>query len=330
MNFYEIVKNYPKQFLYNPEVIGNIKEPKYFIICGMGGSHLVGDILKSLYPNIFVHKNYGLPNLPKEILKNSLIIIISHSGNTEETINSFLSALKNKLNLLVISTNGKLLRLAKKYKTTYIEIPGKEIQPRLALGYHLKAILKIVDLKIDISFLSRSLEIEKLEEQGKKLLKKLKNKIPIIYSSEKNEFLAYNFKIKFNETSKIPAFCNVFPELNHNEMQGNIRRLNKNFAFIFLEDKNDYPRVQKRIEVLEKIFREKKLEVIKINLDKISKLSASNPYSSVIRKNPYHTFFHKIFSSLILGDFLSYFLAKYYREDPEKVEIVEKFKSLIK
>lgn len=320
MSFYEIVKNYSKQFLFNPQIVGNLKRnSRYFIICGMGGSHLAGDILKSLYSNIFVHKNYGLPNLPKEILKNSLIITISHSGNTEETIDSFSTALKNKFKVLAISTNGKLLELSKKYKVPYIEIPGKEFQPRLALGYHLKALIKVIDPKIDISFLSDSLQVEKLEREGKGLSEKLKNKIPIIYSSEKNEFLPYNFKIKFNETSKIPAFCNVFPELNHNEMEG-VLNSNEKFCFIFIKDESDHKRIIKRMEILERFLKNKKFKVLKINLKN---------YSSK-RLNNLQNRFNQIFSTLILGDFVSYFLAKYYKKDPEKVIFIERFKEWIR
>jgi glucose/mannose-6-phosphate isomerase len=327
MSFYETIRNYPKQFEYEPVVIGDLpRNVQYFIISGMGGSHLAADILKDFFNNIFVHKNYGLPNLSKEILEKSLVIAISHSGNTEETIDSFETARKRSLRVIAVSTNGKLLELAKKYKIPYIELPGKDIQPRLALGYHIMALLKIVTADkrgltlIDIEFeditfsfkrLSKTLEIGKLEKLARKIYPRLKNKIPVIYSSEKNEFLAYNFKIKFNETSKIPAFYNVFPELNHNEIEL-LEHRKIPFAFIFLYDRNDHPRIQKRVDITKKIFKNKKLDVIKIDI------------------NSNKDRVHDIFSTLILGDFISYYLAKFYNKDPEKVEIIEKFKEMIK
>ncbi len=320
MDFYETIKNYPKQFEYHPEIIGKLyRSFKYFVVCGMGGSHLAVDILKNLYSNIFVHKNYGLPNLPKEILKNSLIITISHSGNTEETIDSFMTALKNKLSILAISTNGKLIKLSKKYKIPYIEIPGKEIQPRLALGYHLKAILKVVDPKISINFLSYTLNVENLEREGREIVEKIRNKVPIIYSSEKNEFLAYNFKIKFNETSKIPAFHNVFPELNHNEMEGILNSsLKFSFVFLFIKDNLDDKKNQKRITLMKKFLNENNFEVLEINLKSYSVKGISN----------FQNRFHQIFSVLILGDFISYFLGKFYRKPPESI-FIEKFKNML-
>jgi len=305
MNFYETIKNYPRQFEYEPKIIGELpKSSKYFVISGMGGSHLAGDILRSFLNNIFIHKNYGLPNLPKEILKDSLMIALSHSGNTEETIDFFESARKIKLKVIALSTNGKLLELAKKYRIPYIQLPGKDIQPRLALGYHLMTLLKIISPNLFSQFkkLSQTLNVQELEKLAKKILPKLKNKIPLIYTSEKNEFLAYNLKIKFNETSKIAAFYNVFPELNHNEIEGVNK---KNFTFIFLYDKKDDQRIKKRMRITEKILRKKSFDVIKIEIK-------------------------DIFSLIVLGDFLTYFLAQFYNKDPEKVEIIKKIKDLIK
>ena len=80
---------------------------------------------------------------------------------------------------------------------------------------------------------------------------KIKDKIPLIYASEKNQAIAYNFKIKFNEKRKIPAFYNVFPELNHNAMEGfdlkeSLRHLSQNFIFLILFDEEDHPKIKKR------------------------------------------------------------------------------------
>jgi glucose/mannose-6-phosphate isomerase len=316
MDFYEIIKNYPKQFEYDPEIIGEIpKDIKYFIISGMGGSHLAADILENFFNNIFVHSNYKLPNLHEEILKKSLIITLSHSGNTEETIDSFETARKRKLKIIAISTGNKLIELAKKHKITYIQLPKKNIPPRLSLGYHTMALLKIIDVNnvITNSFkkLSKTLEINKLEKLAIKIYPKLKNKIPIIYSSEKNKFLAYNFKIKFNETSKIPSFYNFFPELNHNEIEM-LEYKKQPFIFIFLYDKKDHLRIQKRMIITEKIFKKKKMDIIKIKIN-------TNKGRG-----------HEIFSMLILGDFISYYLAKFYKRDPEKVKIIEQFKEIMK
>jgi len=319
---YEIIKNFNKQFEYDPKIEGDLslEGVKNFIAVGMGGSHLSADILNSYDPsfNILVHKNYGLPSLSEEILKNSLIIFNSYSGNTEEVIDSFNLALEKKLKMVSITYNGKLLELSKNYNVPFVKLPDPKVQPRLSLGFHTKALLKVIgkekELK-EISELAQILKPEDLEEQGRDLAKKIKDKIPVIYSSERNQAIAYNWKIKFNETSKIPSFYNVFPELNHNEMAGfdvkeATRHLSKNFIFLFLFDEEDNIKIRKRMEVLKKLYEERGLKV------EILKLEGKNK-------------FHKIFSSLILADWASFYLAKGYDIEPEEVFMIEEFKKLI-
>jgi glucose/mannose-6-phosphate isomerase len=131
----------------------------------------------------------------------------------------------------------------------------------------------------------------------------------VIYASNRNYSIAYNWKIKFNETGKIPAFCNVFPELNHNEMTGfDIRdKLSENFHFIFLHDSADYERIQKRMYVTAEQLKERGFSVEHIDVQGISPLS-------------------KIFSSLVFADWASLYVAKQYGREPEDVPMIEELK----
>jgi glucose/mannose-6-phosphate isomerase len=319
---YEIIKNFNKQFEYEPQIEGSLslEGVKNFIAVGMGGSHLAADILNSYDPGfgILIHKNYGLPNLSEEILKQSFIILNSYSGDTEEVIDSFYLALEKKLKMVSITYNGKLLELSKEHNIPFVKLPEPKVQPRLALGFHTKALLKILnrekELK-EINELVHLLKPEEFEEQGRELAQKIKNKIPIIYASEKNQAIAYIWKIKFNETSKIPAFYNVFPELNHNEMTGfdfkeTTKNLSQNFIFLIFFDEEDHPKIQRRMTILKNLYEERNLKV------EIFKLEGQNR-------------FHKIFSSLVLADWTSYYLAKEYKVEPEEVPMVEEFKKLM-
>lgn len=259
----------------------------------MGNSHLAADLLKIWRSNLplVVHKNYGLPEVPDEILKNSLVIAISYSGNTEETLDDYDIAKKRKIPLAAISVNGELLEKARKDKIPFVQLPDTGIQPRSALGFMIKALLAIMKEKRvlgEMSKLVKTLKPESFERKGKELAKKLSGFIPIIYSSERNQAIAYNWKIKFNETSKIPAFYNLFPELNHNEMEGfdikeKTKNLSEKFYFIFLKDEKDHPRIKKRMKILKKLFSQRKFPILEIEL------SGKN-------------IFEKIFSSLILAD----------------------------
>lgn len=318
---YESIKNFNKQFIYQPEIKNQEKLAKTssFLVVGMGGSALAPLLLKTWKPefDIVIHRDYGLPETPKK-LKNKLIILSSYSGKTEEIIDAFLKAKENNLNMVVISVGGELLKLAKENNIPYIELPNTGIQPRMALGFSIKAFLKIVgeenELK-NISELAVNLNPTDFEENGKILAQKLQNYVPVIYASDYNSSIAYNWKIKLNETGKIPAFCNIFPELNHNEMtsfdvRDTTKKLSDKFYFIILKDKEDNPKISKRMQALEKLYKERNLKIETIELKE---------------KN----IWQKMFSSLLLADWVAYYTAMGYGLEPEQVPMVEEFKKLI-
>lgn len=314
--------NFHIQFSFDP-VIQNrqyFKPKNKFIIAGMGGSQLAAELLETLELGIdfIIHKDYGLPALSIPELKDYLIITSSYSGNTEETLDSFVQAQQKKLPLIVITTGGKLLQLAQKYRIPYIQLPNTGIQPRSALGFSFKAMLKAMGqekLLRTASALAKTLTLSQYERKGKLLAKKLKGYVPIVYSSAKNYGLAYNWKIKLNETGKIPAFCNVLPELNHNEMNAfdvkkSTQKLCGNFYFIFLKDSKDNPHILKRMKVLKTLYGNRNLKVQEVLV------GGENPL-------------HKLFSSVALADWTAYYTAKLYGLDPNEVPMVEEFKKLI-
>jgi glucose/mannose-6-phosphate isomerase len=319
---YEAIKNFNKQFLYNPEIVNidKLVKTSSFIVVGMGGSALAPLLLKTWKTkiDIIIHRDYGLPEFLEEQLKNKLIILSSYSGNTEEVIDAFYKAKEQNLNMAVITTGGKLLTLSKENNIPYIELPNTGIQPRSALGLSIKAFLKFLgeedELK-KITELVTTLNPTDYESNGKILAEKIKNHIPVIYSSNNNSSIIYNWKIKLNETGKIPAFYNVFPELNHNEMTGfdvkdSTSGLSNKFHFIILKDEKDHPEIFKRIEVLGKLLKDRNFQV------EILELVGRDTW-------------HKIFSSLVLADWTAYYTALQYGLESEQVPMVEEFKKLI-
>ena len=173
------------------------------------------------------------------------------------------------------------------------------------------------DVVEEATAVGKELEVNaaRFEEIGKQIAEKLKGKIPLIYASNKNYSIAYNWKIKFNETAKTPAFYNLFSELNHNEMNGfditdSTRELCDKFHFLFLIDTIDHVRIRKRMDVLERQLRERGFSVETISLGAGSMLQ-------------------KIFSSLLTADWAAFQLATLYGRDPEQVPMIEEFKKLI-
>lgn len=321
MKIIETIQNFSKQFEYEPAIEngGGFEPQKYrrYIFCGMGGSALAPDLLRVWNPNLdmIVHRDYGLPSLPDEVLKNCLIVVNSYSGNTEEALSAFNLAMEKGLPLAAITTGGQLLELAQKNTAPHIQMPDMGLQPRMALGLNFRALLKIIGedsaLK-DTNSLVQELISENSENAGKEIAEKIGDTTPVIYSSRRNGPIAYAWKVILNETAKIPVFSNVFPELNHNEMVGFLsRELPGKYHFIFLKDASDEPKILKRMEITEKLFKDQGLSAQTINL---------NGKSIVL----------KIFSSLILAHWTAYRLTQLSGADPDKVPVVEKLKELIK
>ena len=316
------IKDFGKQFAFRPAVQNARRLKKYerAIIIGMGGSHLGADLIKHWKPerDIVVHSDYGLPHTQGTDRKKTLVILSSYSGNTEEVLDAWRVTRASKLSVAAVSVGGKLLDLAIKAGVPYIELPNTNIQPRMALGFNVMAIAKLIGeekMVRELSKLAKTLSPASYAGAGKLLAKKLEKKIPVIYASAQNYALAYNWKIKFNETGKIPALYNVLPELNHNEMNSfdavpKTRALSKNFFFILLIDKTDRPEVQKRMSVLSTLL---KAHGFSIEL------------SELIDKNIYK----KIFASLLIADWAAYYTALQYGAEPEQVPMVEKFKKMI-
>ncbi|OGN01722.1 MAG: hypothetical protein A3G51_01160 [Candidatus Yanofskybacteria bacterium RIFCSPLOWO2_12_FULL_43_11b] len=318
MEFTESIKSLQKQLQYQPELVNGNKLGKYerFIFVGMGGSALGPDLLRISNPelDILIHRDYGLPDLPDKVLQNSLIVLNSYSGNTEEVLDAFKLALGKGLSVVAVSVGGKLLELARQNSFPYVKMPDWGLEPRLALGLNLRALLKVLGQDEVLDTIPK-IRMEDFEKKGKKLADKLRGFVPIIYSSRKNGPIAYAWKVKINETAKKPSFSNVFPELNHNEMAGfhvnNVSKLlSQNFHFVFFRDETDNPRILKRMEVTAELFQKHKLNVETVEL-------AGDDV------------FTKIFSSLQLADWVSYYIAKEYGIDPADTSAIEEFKKSI-
>ena len=320
-NIKRVILDFPKQFrigLRAAEKIKTKKNPRYLFILGMGGSVLPGEILKIYFEKKKVKVPLFLIRDYKDVFlaeKKDLAVAISYSGNTEETISLFFEAKKKNVEIVSITSGGKLAQIS--HKNKLIVVPSG-VPPRFALGYLFSALFyvltraKAVANVEEILSLEQKLDAAALEKRGKNLAKVLKNKIPLIYSSRINFPLATIWKIKFNENSKIPAFCNFFPELNHNEMVGftkvsNFKIKKSDFSVIVIKDNEDDPRNKKRMELTEKILKKEGVFFQNVWLE------GGN-------------IFEKIFNNLLLADWVTYYLALNYKVDPAPVKMVEEFK----
>ena len=295
----EAIKDFHTQFAWKPTVANTDKLPraKKFILDGMGGSHLAADVLRAYKPelDLLVFSDYGVPVLSPARLKDALFIASSFSGNTEE-----------------------VLDFARKHALPHVVLPPTKIQPRSGLGFQMLALAALIgDKKLieELGACAKTLRPEEFEGKGEALAGALRGKVPVVYASTRNRAVAYNWKIKFNETGKIPAFYNVIPELNHNEMTGfdvvsTTEGLSRKLHFIFLTDSADHPQNQRRMKVTKKLYEERGLSVTEVPLEGKTALE-------------------KIFSSLLTADWAALHLSKIYGTEAEQVPMVEEFKKLI-
>jgi len=310
-NFRQFILQTPEQFEIGMSLAKNVKLGGRFssvTVSGMGGSALPANLLRtylgSLFKNhpdykpfeIYINRYYSLP--PEAESKSSLNFVASYSGNTEETLSSLNELKELGLPFVALSSGGKLEELSKEYGMPHMKlpIPFPNYQPRMTEEI-LASTRKFKEV------------MPEYEEKGKELSKKLSGKTPVIYASPKYKSTAMVWKIKFNENAKTPAFWNFFPELNHNEMVGFTNPQAK-FFIIMLKDPDDNPMNLKRYDTTAKLLAEEGIE------SQVVDMKGEDVFS-------------KMFLSISLADWTSYYLALKYNQDPTPVEMVEKLKKIL-
>ncbi|RKY80014.1 bifunctional phosphoglucose/phosphomannose isomerase [candidate division KSB1 bacterium] len=304
------------------------KEIRQVVLAGMGGSAIGGNLLQRLMFSasslpMTVMRYYELPAWVNE---NSLVILSSFSGNTEETLSAFKQAGLRKAQRLCITSGGQLAQMAAEQDVPVIKIPGGR-PPRTALGYLMIPILVLfaklgwVKLVPDsfnelLTYLHRKVEefAPDNDHEGNLALRtaqQLCNRLPIIYNSVMLEPVGLRWKGQFSENSKILAFQNNVPEMNHNEIVGweRVGKLGMQslVQVIYLCDKEDHPRVQTRLEVMKEIFHLNNVQVMEFFSEGESLLA-------------------RLFSLIILGDYISYYLAILNDVDPTPIRNIDLLK----
>ncbi|MBL7155696.1 MAG: bifunctional phosphoglucose/phosphomannose isomerase [Candidatus Omnitrophica bacterium] len=327
-NMLELLTFFPKQCedaLYigkNTKIAPSYKKSYANIVfTGLGGSAIGADVVKGYLENelerpVVVNRNYTLPHFTG---RDSLVFAISYSGNTEETLSAYNEAKKKNANVVVITSGGKLKDLALKNKDVISVIP-KGYPPRCALGYSFIPALATLsklglikskegEIKKAIRFLGALRDktltagVKKSANLAKEIARKIYKKFPTIYASARMESAATRWRDQFAENAKTLSSMHVFPEMNHNEIVGwvNPRGLLKDFVAIILKDKDDHPRIQKRMEITKTIIRKEKFSVLEV-------------------KSQGNSFLERMLSLIYIGDFTSFYLAILNRINPTPVD----------
>jgi len=295
------------------------------VICGMGGSAMAGEIARrfSRVP-VFVNRSY---RLPLSIDRTTLLIAVSYSGNTDETVTALEEGLERGLPIVCLSSGGRIGTFAKKYSLPFLRIPTG-YQPRMAMGYLSLPLLVLLDRLNLVRTLgpweavvtqmktvqSRcGWRVSADENPAKGLALKLCNKLPLIYGVVGNtDLVAMRWKTQVNENAKQAAFWNVFPELNHNEILSFTKHeLLSRFFLILLRNGYDSEENVARMRLMEALFDKRAV-----------------PYAEVRAEG--ETELAQILSQVYFGDYVSFYLALLNRVDPTPVALIEHFKQDLK
>jgi glucose/mannose-6-phosphate isomerase len=301
-------------FIIGPEAPANI------VLTGLGGSGIGGSIVQNYVADklkipFVVNKDYFLPAF---VNADTLVIVCSYSGNTEETLAAMKQAIRAKAKIVCITSGGQVDALAAKKGIDCILVPGG-MPPRSCVGYSLVQILYVLkhfgllrakfdkEIVAAIELIQR--ERKAIEKKAQTIAQKLAGRTPIIYSAQSFEGLAIRVRQQINENSKMLCWHGAIPEMNHNELVG-WRDKDDSRAVILLRNEDDYERVQTRMEINKKIIRKYTPNIIEI-------------YSKG------GSYWEKVFYFIHLTDWISVYLADLHGVDATEVKVIDHLKGAL-
>ncbi|MDD4172197.1 MAG: bifunctional phosphoglucose/phosphomannose isomerase [Syntrophomonas sp.] len=302
------------------------REYRNIVVTGLGGSAIGGDILRTYALSqaripVLVNRDYDLPGF---VDSNSLVLVVSYSGNTEETLSAYRQAGQKGAAVIAVTSGGKLADMADNDGAAVVQVPGG-LSPRAATGYLFAPLALILaeigimpgaanDLEETIRILRdvrQAIHPGVDDNQARMMARELKGNLPLIWgTTAHSEVAALRWKTQINENAKCPVFYNVFPELNHNEIVGfeEPKHILDHLVVIILRDSGDHERVQKRIEISKGIIADKVKKVIEV-------------------ETRGESFLAKFYSLAYIGDYTSFYLALEYGINPTPVDTIDYLKS---
>lgn len=306
----------------------DIEPPMAVVLAGLGGSGIIGDILADYCRDraqvpVTICRSLGVP---KFVNASTLFVAISYSGDTRETLGMFAQAKNAHAKLVVISSGGKLLSLARSAGVPYLMVTSG-MPPRVALPELVAALVYVLEKAKVLENGPRLLEsaskstrtlidnvkatVRIAQNPAKQVASSLAGHLPLLISSEENVSVLRRFKNELNENSKAPAAIYTLPEAYHNDIEG-LKSLNdlSNPQPVILRSRHQ--------NVDEDLAAKKLLEVL-------SQFGYPSPL-----------FFGGIgderlgwlLSAITFGDFVSFYLAILNGVDPSRLSLIPQFKAL--
>lgn len=323
----KLIEDFPDQMAEALEIGRNHgfkKSDKQFtnvVICGLGGSGIGGSFVNDALKNeinlpITIVKNYFLPKFVNE---QTLLIISSYSGNTEESVACFKEGLKRNAHICAVSSNGLVEQISIENKIDFIKIPGG-MPPRACFALSTVQLFYILnnfnlindnftqDFEKSIVLLNK--ELESIKTEAKTLADQVYNKIPVLYAAGDIESIAVRWRQQINENGKQLCWHHVVPEMNHNELVG-WRQKNDDLAVIFLRNTSDFYQIQKRMDLNKEVYKEYTPHIFEV-------------------WSKGESFIEKAIYLLNLGDWLSLFLSDLRGFNTTEVKVIDELKANLK
>lgn len=311
------------------EITGKIKQ---VVIAGMGGSAIGADLVSAAVTDtcpipIFVHRDYGLPAFAKGT--ETLVICSSHSGNTEETLDAFETAVENGCRVLAIATGGKLVEKAQEsgFPAWEFEHNG---QPRAAVGFSFGLILGalsrlglIPDANEDVTGAVKAMKTQAAalvadspisKNPAKRMAGQLMGRWVTVFGAGALAPVARRWKGQINEVAKAVANFEFIPEADHNTLAGVLypsEVVPPHVISLFLRAPSDHPRNRLRLDMTRQTYM----------LEGLNADGYKAKGDSVIAQ---------IWTALHFGDYVAYYLAMAYGVDPTPVAALVSLKAALK
>ena len=247
---------------------------------GMGGSSITGNYVATLLADeskipLNIIRDYSTPAC---VDKNWVVIAVSYSGNTEETLSALSMATEKGCRIFVIASGGKMTQDT---NHSLIHLP-KGLQPRATLPLMLSAILPITETLLGLEktnfqeleevLISKAMTWREWLAPPSEVAHLFIDKIPLFISAKHLVPVAYRAKCQINENSKALAFHSEIPESNHNEIESFVDTYGCSVVPIFLRSSFESPAIQKRFNVTSDIYQDMNLNPMNLKVDGKTKL----------------------------------------------------------
>jgi glucose/mannose-6-phosphate isomerase len=296
------------------------KNVKNVVLCGMGGSAYAAFIIKSLFDDV-LKVPFELVNgyhLPSYVNEDTLVLLSSYSGGTEEAISCANEAVSKNAKISGVTNGSKLGKFLKDRNLPGYIFDAKynpAKQPRLGQGYMIIGhigILKNIGL-IELSGIEKSFDfleknLENIENEAKSMAKDLEEKIPVFVSSEHLSGNSHIIRNQTNENSKNFATYSLLPELNHHLMEGLSHPEEKVLKFVFFLSELYSPIIKKRVKLTQEVVGKNGVDSIVLEVKGSDKVE-------------------QMLYVLAFGGYLTFYLAISYGLDPSPIPWVDYFKN---